>query len=244
MTTSITTQYNARRLSRELGYGIAALVLCHVWVMVMHYEYQELPWLLRQLFDLDEEQSLGTWFSAVILLFPGYLLLQYARDEQVVEARWRRYWQVLGAGFCFLSLDEVAGLHETLNTAIEMSWTVPGAIIVGIVGIAYIPFLRHLPTRTRRLFLLAAVIYVGGAVGIERATDWYADEYLLDTLEYNLTTALEEAMEMSGVVLFIYAVLHHFSRDSTKDASQEVSEQSVSSNAVSGNGRAVMEPRV
>ena len=53
------------------------------------------------------------------------------------------------------------------------------------------------------------MFYVGGAVGVERATDWYDDQDLLDTLGYHLWTAVEEVFEISGVTLFIYAVIGH-----------------------------------
>ena len=200
--------YSARRLSQQLVFVIALLAVCHVIVMIINYKIEELPWLLRELFDLDEEQSFGTWFSAVILLFAGRLLLLQARE---VRDFWFA-WKLLGIGFCFLSLDEVVGLHETFNSMTDFSWTLPGGIVAGVVGLAYIPFLRRLPSRTRWLFLLGGLIYVGGAVILERATDWYADENLLDTLEYNLTTVLEETMEMSGVAVFIYALLSHMAR--------------------------------
>ncbi|MFP8877143.1 MAG: hypothetical protein VCB99_09590 [Myxococcota bacterium] len=67
--------------------------------------------------------------------------------------------------------------------------------------------MRALPSKIRFLFILAALIYVGGAVGVERATDWYDVHDLLDTLAYNLWTAVEETMEMAGVIVFIYALL-------------------------------------
>lgn len=200
--------YSTRRLSLQLASIIALLSVCHVMVMVIHYEIERLPWLLRELFDLDEEQSFGTWFSAVILLFAGRLLLLQAREVH----DFRFAWKLLGIGFCFLSLDEVVGLHETFNSMTDFSWTLPGGIVAGVVGLAYIPFLRHLPPRIRWLVLLGGFLYVGGAVGVERATDWYAEADLLDTLEYNLTTVLEEAMEMSGVAVFIYALLSHMAR--------------------------------
>ena len=71
----------------------------------------------------------------------------------------------------------------------------------------YLPFVRALPSRIRFLFVLAAVIYVGGALGVERATDWYDVNNQLDTLEYNIWAMVEEAMEMAGVIVFIHALL-------------------------------------
>ena len=55
-------------------------------------------------------------------------------------------------------------------------------------------------------------VFLGGAVGVEMSTDWYDDQGLLNTLAYNLWTAVEEGMEMGGVVLFIYALLRYMGR--------------------------------
>lgn len=193
----------------KLAVIILILSLAHILVMVVHYEITEIPWLVRELFDLDEEQSFGTWFSVVILLYTGYLLLLHARSVRNSTGRMWVQWQILGIGFCFLSLDEMVGLHETLNSATNISWAIPGGLLAIVIGVLYIPFLRHLPPHALWTFLLGGLIYVSGAVGVELATEVYAEEGLLDTLEYNLTTVVEEAMEMTGVVIFIHGLLRH-----------------------------------
>ena len=58
--------------------------------------------------------------------------------------------------------------------------------------------------RTGLLFLVVGAIYGGGAVGVEHFTD--SD---VNSLHYNMWTALEEGMEMMGVILLICAVLDH-----------------------------------
>jgi hypothetical protein len=57
-----------RSIALRLGWLAAFLVFAHIVVHVIHYRVRELPWLLTCLFDLDEEQSFPTWFSAVLLL--------------------------------------------------------------------------------------------------------------------------------------------------------------------------------
>ena len=111
----------------------------------------------------------------------------------------------MAIGFLVLSVDEVVGLHELLNTFMdETSWTVIGFPILVVVGLSFLPFLWAHRWRTGLLFVLAGAIYGGGAVGVEHYTD--AE---VNSLHYNMWTALEEGMEMAGVVLFIYAVLDH-----------------------------------
>ena len=198
--------------------GIAAfLTLAHIIAMVSWYR-DLLPiddWLYISFFDLDEEESLGTWFSALILFAAGQLALLQARYTRGEPQGWHLWWLLLAIGFHILSLDEVAGFHEFVNTVVEDThWTTFGAILVLVVGAAYLPFLRALPSRTRWLFVLSGAIYVGGAVGVEWATIWHQENDLLDTLGYNLWNALEEGMEMAGVILFIYTLLGHISEHS------------------------------
>lgn len=188
----------------------AGLAAAHVIVMFLYYrESIGLDdWVHGAFFDLDEEESFGTWFSAVILLYAGRLLLSRARSAKGEGDPYYRMWLVLAVGFHLLSIDEVVGIHEYVNTVSEdIRWTTFGAVIVALLGLAYLPFLSALPSRIRLLFIVAAVIYVGGAMGVERATDWYDVHDLLDTLAYNLWTAVEETMEMTGAIVFIYALL-------------------------------------
>ena len=202
----------AHRVARFLLWIAIGLTLTHVICMYAWYK-DMLPfddWLYISFFDLDEEESLGTWFSTGILFFAGLFSLFHARYPGTKLKRWHFCWWLLGIGFCILSLDEVAGFHEFVNTVVEDThWTTFGAILVLAMGLVFLPFMLSLPIRTRILFLISGAIYVGGAVGVEWATIWYEDEGELDTLAYNLWNAVEEGMEMFGIILYIYALLAH-----------------------------------
>ena len=80
---------------------------------------------------------------------------------------------------------------------------------VAIVGIGFLPFLLRLPSRTRNLFALSGIVYVGGAIGVEMLSASQADLNGEDNLAYALIVTLEELCEMVGVVLFLHALLDH-----------------------------------
>jgi hypothetical protein len=104
----------------------------------------------------------------VILLFAARLLLLQARRLRKAKLPRHRAWRILGLGFCFLSLDEVVGLHETLNTVTDFSWTLPGAAVAAIVEFIYIPFLiisRH----AHASFLFSAVPFMWVLRSVSRA---------------------------------------------------------------------------
>ncbi len=202
----------AHTIGKLLLWMAFGLTITHAVCMVTWY-MDMLPFddrLYISFFDLDEEESLGTWFSTLILFLAGILSLFQARYAGKPRQRMHVFWWLLGIGFCLLSLDEIAGFHEFVNTvSSDTHWTTYGVMLVFVTGFVLLPFLRSLPTRTQLQFLIAGAVYVGGAIGVEWATIWYEENDQLDTLAYNLWNALEEFMEMTGVILYIYAVLTH-----------------------------------
>ena len=58
-------------------------------------------------------------------------------------------------------------------------------------------------------FLLSAVLYVGGAAGVESLSQLYAGIAGKSTPLYVVLATLEEALEMAGIALLIYALLEH-----------------------------------
>lgn len=82
-----------------------------------------------------------------------------------------------------------------------------GIPFVLIFVLAYLGFLTHLPTKTRRLFFFAGTLYITGALGVELISGYYADSYGMQNLTYATLTAIEESLEMFGVIVFIYTLL-------------------------------------
>ena len=189
-----------------------ALLVIHCVLTIVHYRLLELPWLLRELFDVDEEESIPTWFSSSMLLITSLNLFLIAHVARLEKERDAPYWWGLGAGFLFMSVDEIAGFHETLNSVTEFSWALPGLIVAAIIGGAYLGFLTRLPGAFAVKFMVAGSVFVGGAVGVELATEPYLYNDALDTLAYNLWTPVEEGMEMGSVIFFLSTLFDYLRR--------------------------------
>jgi hypothetical protein len=167
-------------------------------------------------FDLNGEGTIPSWYSTVLLFSAAALLWLVSRRDQKGLGR---HWLVLAVIFVLLSLDECASLHERtikplrdkLHTSgvFYFAWIIPAMAMVATLGIAYLPFLRRLPRKTQRLFVAAAVLYLMGAVGMEMVSGVWVQQHD----EANLTAAMlavpEELLEMIGVSVFIYALLHY-----------------------------------
>lgn len=192
---------------KTLWITVGVLVSIHVILNVIHYEVTELPWYLRQIFDVDEEDSFPTWYSASALLLTSVALWVNARAHRQAASRQRTHWYGLALGFLVLSIDEIAGMHETLNSIMDGSWAVPGAVVAALVGGIYLSFLGEIDRRTAIQFVIGGGVFIGGAVGVELYTEPYLENDELSTLAYNLWTGVEEFMEMAGVLIFLRALL-------------------------------------
>jgi len=174
------------KLIRYLTIIVIGLLAVHSLLQVWHYQWHEVPWPLRQLFDVDEEDSVPTWYSTSALLLASALLFLISQRKRADRDPWVRYWYGLSLTFAALSLDEIAGFHEALNDMLDYSWAIPGGIAAAMFGLAYLRFLWHLPARTRWLFVVSGCVFLGGAVGVEMSTDWYDDEDLFVSFQHML----------------------------------------------------------
>lgn len=173
------------------------LVLLHAGLFSYHYYVNELPWLLRQLFDLDEENNLPTWWSSFLLLNVAFFVLVSAL---VKRDKYRPYWFAIAIGFLILAIDEVAGLHESFNATIVPSWALYGGALVAVIALIFIPFLLSLDGRLALSFVLSGVVFITGAIVVEILSE----DIDTDSLAYTFAVALEEGLEMLGTLMFLY----------------------------------------
>jgi len=179
---------------------------------------------------VDGEGNIPTWYSASLLLTCSVLLAVIATAHRQHRAGNVVGWLILSLIFGFLSLDETAQLHELSIAPLQdvfhatgflhYTWIVPAGVCVVLFVLGYLKFLMQLPRRTRRLFVLAGAIFVGGAIGVEAISGKQASLHGEQNSTYNLIITVEELFEMAGVIVFIYALLDYISRQFTKLAFQ------------------------
>ena len=199
-------ELSARDYAASLFALAGVFVFTHLGLYYYNYHAEELPWLLLQLFDLDEENNLPTWFSSFVLLNVAFFV-HLASTQPEVEKR--LHWRFIALGFFILSVDEVAGMHETFNSSIEINWAIPGAILVLFVAAAFVPFLLALPGRLAAMFVLSGALFVSGAI----VTALLSEDMDSDSWAYAMAVALEEGLEMIGALLFLYLNLREMAID-------------------------------
>lgn len=174
---------------------------------------------LVRLFDVGQDSNVPTYYSSFTLLLCSLLLAVIARARKIARARYILHWKVLSAIFLYLSIDEVAMIHESIDTMLGLninktgflkySWVAVGIPLTLIFVVLYLKFLAHLPRKTRLLFLVAGTIFVSGAIGTEMFAGRHDELYGYENMTYAIITALEEFCEMFGIVVFIYALLSY-----------------------------------
>lgn len=180
-----------------------------------------LKYYSHSLVNVDGEGNISALYSALTLLFSGMLLgvISYVKKQD--NSRYARHWGVLGGIFFFLAFDEFFQFHEQLISPFRkllgatgflyFTWVVPAAFLLVILGLSYIKFLGHLPTKTRSLFFLAAGLYIGGAIGTELIGGNMVFEGAMNNLSYHAVATFEELLEMLGIVTFIHALTSYIS---------------------------------
>lgn len=175
----------------------------------------------RRLFYVDLENNIPTYFSSIQLLIAAGLLAVIAVIECREKRASGRHWTVLAVGFLLMSIDEISSIHEKLIRPMRAligsshlgifyhAWVIPAIAGVAGLGLYFRNFLRSLPQSTRNQFLLAGLIYLGGAVGLEMLGGKWREMHGMENIIYYTETHFEESMEMFGILLFIRAILRH-----------------------------------
>lgn len=178
--------------------------------------------LALDLFSVNVENSIPTWYSALLLFGAAALLVWVAVSRRRFKLPGTLLWFGLALVFLYLSIDEAASVHEIAAEWLQTDFDLSGFLTFGwqlaalppliLFALVYVRFWLRLPASTRMLFLIATVVYVGGAFVIEGiSASIYGERGV--TYPYLIVATIEETCEMLGAVIFIYALLR-FAADS------------------------------
>jgi hypothetical protein len=196
------------------------LVSIHLILQAMYYfifnQNNLLIFELSNRFDFNDESSVPTWYNAILLFVLSTLCwINYYHTKKTTK----NTWLILSLVFLLLSIDEIAGLHENILQFVHIAffgwgvssvaingWLLLSPVILMILYLLYRFVLAKLDNDTLVLFILAGAIYISGSVIIEGLTSAlviYDNNFLTN----GLFTALEETMEILGIIIAIYATL-------------------------------------
>lgn len=219
------------KIARFLGTFAIILIFCHIAMRLITSGawHLNIPYDLLERFDLNKERTLPTFFQGLMLFVSSILLAIIAALNKTEPDHGKNAWALMSALMLFLSADELICIHERLGEwtnqcygflkltdplAIKLSspfitsWVfiyLPAAFLIFLVSLKW---LRRLPAKTRKYFLLAGALYVCGAAGCEMIQSCYW-RFGMDhgNLGYEINSIVEEGLEMAGVIIFIWALL-------------------------------------
>ncbi|WP_414564428.1 MULTISPECIES: hypothetical protein [unclassified Anabaena] len=212
--------------TKKITQRLIIIILClavtgaisgYFWVS--EFPFPSSKWF-HELFSLDEELNIPAWYSSFMLLLASGLLAVITSIKKTDKHY--IYWKNLSLIFLFFSLDEAFSFHEiliipslrevlNLNPIFFHTWVIFGIPAVIFFIFKYFQFFLDLPKKTQSLFLLAAIFYVGGALGMEMVGGFSREYFGRLAPITTIIIVIEELLEMIGTVTFIYALLNYFS---------------------------------
>jgi len=216
-----------KRIAQILVTIVLFLILAHVAVRLIHFIAHDSlvgTEMLINLFAVNMEANIPTWFSSSTLLICSGLIATIALAKKAQDARYVPHWKALSVIFLFLSLDEAAGFHEVLGKVmlyvfplggfLQSGWVIPCFVFVLMFVLAYLRFFTYLPLKTRYQFIAAWSLLFLGAIGGEIVGDYF--EFIFygkRNLVVEAISTLEELLEMMGVIVFIYGLMSYINSD-------------------------------
>ncbi|WP_414550346.1 hypothetical protein [Anabaena sp. CCY 0017] len=209
---------SAKKIIQRLIIIISFLTLTgaiSAYFWVLEFPFPSSKWFY-EIFSLDEELNIPAWYSSFMLLSCSGLLAVITTIKKT--DKYFIYWKNLSLIFLFLSLDEAFSFHEiliipALREAFNLlpiffhTWVIFGIPAVIFFIFKYFRFFLDLPKKIQKLFLLAATLYVSGALGMEMVSGLFRVYFGRLDIMTTIAILIEELLEMTGIVIFIYALL-------------------------------------
>lgn len=211
----------AERLLWVCIWVIVGLATIHILLQFLHLVvYDGSNQHLMQLsnrFDFDDESSVPTWFSALLLALTAgtAFLAAYLQTNH----KKRTLWILLGSISLLFSMDEIAGLHEYVlqlthimffgydpSTFLTNAWWIIIPIVLIGAGLLFWRIVKLLPHRTVTFLVIGTAIYFTGAMLIEVITTRIDGSGFTSQ---GLMVAAEECLELLGVSVVLYAIIDY-----------------------------------
>jgi hypothetical protein len=170
-------------------------------------------------FYLDYEGNVPSYVNALLLFIPSLLLAGIGAWKSAVKDKFRFHWNGLAFIFFILSVDEIASFHEELIKPMRavfgsdgifyFAWIIPGMVAIALFGLTYIMYFLHLENKFKLLFFLSLAVYLGGVIGGEMVSGYFAANLGIKNYTYAVVASLEESIEMLGCSLIIYSLLEY-----------------------------------
>lgn len=209
----------ASKVTQFLSIVAIVLIIIHSIILGIYYYIGDPDTFdFVRMFDLDMERNVPTLFSSAIILIAAFLFYLLSKSPKEIKKGSRPYWLGLSFVFTFLAFDESAKIHETLGDYTEQfveasgylhyPWVISYTILVLVLAVFYFKFFWRMESKVFWSFMLAAAMYLGGAVGFELLGANESSLHGTDSMLYSIYYTIEESLEMFGVIYLIWILLN------------------------------------
>ncbi len=218
---------HAKKLLWVLVVFLIVLNLANLFALALRY-YWDYPYAagIVPLFDINGEDNFPSTYSTIILFLCAGLLAMIGAAKRERQHRFAVHWLVLSIIFVYLGIDESISIHEHISYRLSASWDgdkplyfawiLPYGLLLLLLAWKYWKFLNHLRPQIKRLFIVAGSVFLLGAIGFEMLSGLIAMQYEPENLWYAALGSVEELMEMTGIVIFIYALCLQLAMEDAK----------------------------
>jgi hypothetical protein len=180
---------------------------------------------LVRMFNLNSEANIPTTFSILLLAAITLILLLNALRARAERNPHTTSWFFLTYVFLYICLDEGSTLHERLDPLMRtivgvgpfgifnFAWVAILIVLLPLLGFLLLRFFLHLPRDTQKIFLLAAAVYIAGGFGMEMVGGVIALQLGRQSRYFFLAYTIEELLEMTGQIIFLYGLFLYTFRD-------------------------------
>lgn len=206
-----------------------ALVAAHIASkgMVDSYPSSRGLQMVMDEFDLNSEGNFPAWFSSYLWILSAFKCVSLAKVDLRSSGIFSHKinWMMMAGISLFLSLDETTAIHERIGELIERrigtdmpfyAWAFYGLAFSSVVTVLLLPFLWKLPRHFFVTVVLGGTVFLMGALGVENLGAMVDKGYLTDFpvhLTWTGAIALEEGLEMFGVIIFYAALCELWQRN-------------------------------
>jgi hypothetical protein len=188
-----------RRLALGLMAIQAALIVAHLLAYDAAAGAAD-PKITRHFLDFNQEGSLPTWWSALVMTGAGLAAITAGARRPGGRAM-SFAWFMVGAGFVWLGLEEsLLHAHEDAQIASGIDWPVIYLPALGVGAWAVLRVTRDLDPPFGRLMLLALGVLAAAVVAELLSSPSIA-------INFNLRNLVEENLELAGATLVLIATL-------------------------------------
>jgi len=184
----------------------------------------ENKWIF-QMFDVGHEANVPTFFAVLLFIILSASALVCGIYDKFVHAVKKDWfpWIIVSCVLLFLSLDELAQVHEQLTFHTQyilrdvsglfyFAWVIPYGILVVLFAAYLIPFFLKLPRYTRNIILLGAGVFILGALGAEMISARFYEIGGAYHPGFIIASSVEETMEIMGQLIAMFGLFREVSR--------------------------------